>query len=57
MNNELEEMRQQMNILKEKLQKQNIVNDRVLRRSMRRNVLGISRRYTIVCVLCILLIP
>ena len=57
MNNELEEMRQQMNILKEKLQKQNIVNDRVLRRSMRRNVLGISRRYTFVCVLCILLIP
>ncbi len=56
-NNDFEEMRQQMNILKEKLQKQEIVNDRVFRRSMRRNVKGINRRYTIVSVLCILMVP
>ncbi len=53
----LEDMRQQMNILKEKLQKQTIVNERVFRRSMRRSVMGISRRYTFVSVLCILMIP
>ncbi len=54
---ELEEMRQQMNILKEKLQKQNIVNDKIFRRSMRRSVMGISRKYMVVSVLCILMIP
>lgn len=57
MNNELEEMRQQMNILKEKLQQQDIVNENVMRRTMKRNVSGINRRYTFVCILCILLIP
>jgi divalent metal cation (Fe/Co/Zn/Cd) transporter len=57
MNNDFEEMRQQMNILKDKLQRQNIVNDRIFRRSMKRNVSGISRRYTFVAILCILMIP
>ncbi len=57
MNQEFEDMRQQMNILKEKLQKQSIVNERIFQRSMRHNVSGINRRYTIVAVLCVLMIP
>ena len=57
MNNEFEEMRQQMNILKEKLQQQDIVNEKVMRRTMKRNVSGINRRYTFVSILCILMIP
>ena len=39
-------MRQQLNILKEKLQHQAIVNDQIFRRSMKRNVMSINRRYT-----------
>ena len=46
-----------MNILKEKLQQQEIINERVFRRSMRRNVKGINRRYTFVSILCILMVP
>ena len=57
MNTEFEDMRQQMNILKEKLQQQTIVNDQIFRRSMRRNVMGINRRYIFISVLCILVIP
>ncbi len=57
MNNEFEEMRQQMIILKEKLQQQDIVNEKVMRRTMKRNVSGINRRYTFVSILCILMIP
>lgn len=57
MNTEFEDMRQQMNILKEKLQQQTIVNDQIFRRSMRRNVMGINRRYIFISVLCILIIP
>ena len=57
MNTEFEDMRQQLNILKEKLQHQAIVNDQVFRRSMKRNVMSISRRYTFVSILCILMIP
>ena len=57
MNNEFEDMRQQMNILKEKLQRQDIVNENVMRRIMKRNVTGISRRYTFISILCILMIP
>ncbi|MBP5387923.1 MAG: hypothetical protein J6Y97_11130 [Prevotella sp.] len=56
-NNDFEEMRQQMNILKEKLQQQEIVNDRIFHRSMKRNVKGINRRYTVVSILCILMVP
>lgn len=57
MNNEFENMRQQMNILKGKLEKQDIVNERLFHRSMKRNVSGINRRYTFVSILCILMIP
>ena len=57
MNTEFEEMRQQMNILKEKLQQQEIVNDRIFRSSMKRNVKGINFRYNMVSILCILMVP
>ena len=50
-------MRQQLNILKEKLQHQAIVNDQIFRRSMKRNVMSINRRYTFISILCILTIP
>ena len=52
-----EEMRQQMNILKEKLQKQEIVNEKVFRRSTRKSLKGINRRYTFISILCILMVP
>ena len=59
MNNdfELENMRQQLNTLKKKLEKQEIVNDRMIRQSMKRNVVNINRRYYALSVLCLLMIP
>ena len=57
MDKDFEEMRQQMNILKEKLQQQEIVNEKVFRRSTRKSLKGISRRYTFVSILCILMVP
>ena len=54
---ELEEMRQQMTTLKNKLDKQEIVNDRLMRRSMRNEVNTINRRYNIIMALCVLMIP
>ncbi len=57
MNTEFEDMREQLNILKEKLQRQAIVNDQIFRRSMKRSVLGINRRYTVISILCLLIIP
>ena len=58
MNNyDFEDMRQQMSILKEKLQKQEIVNDRLIRRSMRKNVAFINRTYLAMCALALLMIP
>ena len=54
---ELEDMRQQMNTLKKKLEKQEIVNDRMIRQSMKKNVVGINRTYLWLSVLCILMIP
>ena len=54
---ELEEMRQQMTTLKNKLDKQEIVNDRLMRRSMRNEVSTINRRYNIIMALCVLMIP
>ena len=57
MDKDFEEMRQQMNILKEKLQKQEIVNEKVFRRSTRKSLKGINRRYTFVSILCILMVP
>ncbi|MBR6262803.1 MAG: hypothetical protein IKR05_06255 [Prevotella sp.] len=57
MNSEFEDMRKQMEILKEKLQNQDIVNEKILRRSMRKSMLSINRRYMIVCILCIFMMP
>ena len=44
---ELSNMRQQMETLKKKLSAQEIVNDRLIRRSMRDTAGSISRRYWI----------
>ena len=55
--NELNEMRQQMAILKNKLDRQQIVNDNIIRRSMKRNVGNIKRRYYSVIVIALLMIP
>ena len=59
MNNdfELESMRQQMNTLKNKLNEQEILNDRVMRRSMRNEVNTITRRYYIIMAVGLLMVP
>ena len=59
MNNdfELENMRQQMTTLKNKLNEQQIVNDRLIRRSMRNEVNKINRRYYIIMAVCAMMIP
>ena len=59
MNNdfELESMRQQMTTLKNKLNAQEIVNDRLIRRSMKKTVSNITRRYYLIIALGIFMIP
>ena len=59
MNNdfELESMRQQMNTLKNKLNQQEILNDRVMRRSMRNEVNTITRRYYIIMAVGLFMVP
>ena len=54
---ELNDMRQQLGILKEKLQQQEIVNDRLIRQSMRKNVAYINSTYVWTSVLALLMIP
>ena len=54
---ELENMRQQMNTLKKKLEKQEIVNDRMIRHSMKKTAGNISRRYYVIMAVCLLMIP
>ena len=56
-NLELENMHQQMQMLKDKLDKQEIVNERLIRRSMRNEVSSITRRYYILMALSVLMIP
>ena len=56
-NFELENMRQQMETLKKKLDQQEIVNDRFIRHSMEKTASNISRRYNIIMVLGILMVP
>ena len=60
MNNEFEnnmnetqfdDMRQQMNTLKKKLEQQEIVNDGLMRRSMKNTAGNISRRYYLIMAL------
>ena len=59
MNNDfdLENMRQQMTKLKNKLNQQEIVNDRLMRRSMRNEVNTITRRYYIIMVIALFMVP
>ena len=54
---EMEKMRQQMNLLKEKLEKQEIVNDRIVRNAMKKNIFFINRRNICLSILCLLMIP
>lgn len=54
---ELENMRQQMAMLKNKLEKQEIVNDGFVRRSMKKEVSSITRYYVILIIMGIFMIP
>ena len=54
---ELENMRQQMTTLKNKLDQQEIINDRLMRRSMRNEVNTIARRYYIIMAVGLLMVP
>ena len=56
-NFDLENMRQQMSTLKNKLNQQEILNDRLIRRSMRNEVNTIARRYYIIMALGLFMIP
>lgn len=58
--NELQEMREQLNILRDKLNNQQIVNDRLLRETMKNKVSGINKNETRVIALgifCCLMYP
>ena len=54
---ELDSMRQQMETLKKKLEKQEIVNDRIIRQSMKKTASSISVRYYIIMALGLLMVP
>ena len=54
---ELEAMHRQMNTLKNKLNQQEIVNDRLMRRSMRNEVNTIARRYYIIMAIGLFMVP
>ena len=54
---QFEDMRQQLNTLKKKLSEQEIVSDRLVRRSMRNQVNNITRRYYIIMTLCLIMVP
>ncbi len=56
-NFELENMRQQMETLKKKLDQQEIVNDRFIRQSMKKNADNIIRRYHVLMALGLIMIP
>ena len=56
-NFDLENMRQQMTTLKNKLNQQEIVNDRLVRRSMRNEVNTIARRYYIIMAVGLFMVP
>ena len=56
-NFELEDMRQQMATLKKKLEKQEIINDRNIRQSLKYSTSNINRRYLFTCILCLAMIP
>ena len=54
---ELDTMRQQMNTLKKKLDQQQIVNDHIIRQSMRKTAKSIKTRYYAIMALSLLMIP
>lgn len=54
---QIEEMRQQMSVLKSKLDKQEIVNESIIRDLIKKNVVNINRRYLIISALCLIMIP
>ena len=54
---ELENMRQQMTTLKNKLSQQEIINDRQMRRSMRNEVNTITRRNYVIIAMAVLMVP
>ena len=54
---DLENMRQQMTTLKNKLNQQEIINDRLMRRSMRNEVNTIARRYYVIMAVGLLMVP
>lgn len=56
-NIELEEMREQLSVLKEKLEKESIVNDRMMRTIMKQKVKSIKRYTRFICILAIFAIP
>ena len=56
-NFDLENMREQMNTLKKKLDQQEIVNDRMIRHSMRNTANNIKHRYYFIMGLTLLMIP
>ena len=53
----LDEMRIQMSILKKKLDKQNIVSERMVKRMVNRKVVDINFRQNILALICLALIP
>ena len=54
---QFEDMRQQMNTLKKKLDEQEILNDHLMRRSMRNEVNTITRRYYIIMAIGLFMVP
>ena len=54
---QFENMRQQLSMLKSKLNQQEIVNDRLMRRSMKNEVNTITRRYYIIMAVCLFMLP
>ena len=54
---DLENMRQQMTTLKNKLNQQEILNDRLMRRSMRNEVNTIARRYYVIMAVGLFMVP
>ena len=53
----IEEMRQQMAILQNKLDNQTIVNDRFIRRAIAHGVSTINKRYLIISIIAVAMIP
>ena len=54
---QLEDMRQQMAVLKRKLERQEVVNDQLIRQMMRRNVSSLNRRTWVLTTIALLMIP